>query len=174
VLADRGPAGPGLAARIEAGLVEATLALDQGEAERALRLADDVLRDVPVGVHPEARAWLQLRREQAAIRLDRPARPGTESDLGALVPDHLRRALARTAAGAPAAVVDAGFAAALSQAERGGIPDDIAEVVLAYGDWLLHAGRHADAAAIAGRAAAWTPQVPALAELQQRIDARPE
>jgi len=171
ILASRGPPGPGLTLQLEAARHEVALALDRERPDEALALADAALTAVPVGVHPEARAWLLLRREQAALRLDRPVRMAAEADLGAFVPDRLRRALGVQQAGRPEAEVDAAFADALSLAEREGVPSDIADVVLAYADWLLEQGRQAEAAALAGRVAIWAPAVPSLAELQVRVAA---
>lgn len=171
VLASRGSPPGGYAGRMDASLAEVALALDRGDDARALALADTTLREVPAGAQPAARAWLLLRREQAASRLDLPARSDIDAVVGASVPDRLRIALVRRGTGAPSAAVDADFVAALAVAERDGVPADIVEVVLAYGDWLLGEGRHGDAGALAGRVATWVPQVPALARLQARIDA---
>ncbi|WP_165942190.1 winged helix-turn-helix domain-containing protein [Luteimonas arsenica] len=167
----RGPPGPGLTPRLEAAVGDAALALARDRPDEALAVADRALAEVPAGVQPEARAWLLLRREQAALRLDRPLRAAADADLGTFVPDRLRRALRLRQAGRPAAEVDAAFADALSLAEREGVPADIAEVVLAYADWLLREGRQAEAAALAGRVAVWSPAVPALAGLQARVAA---
>jgi thioredoxin-like negative regulator of GroEL len=89
----------------------------------------------------------------------------------ASVADHLRAAVVGAARGAPAAHTDALFANALALAERDGIPAEIAEVVLAYGEQLVAAGRHAEAAALVGRAAPWAGQLPALKALQAKIEA---
>ena len=171
VLAQRGPPGPGFAGRIEAGLVETALALARGENTRALAVADATLREVPAGAQAVPRAWLLLHREQAALRLDQPPRADARSAVDASVADHLRAAVVGAARGAPAADTDALFANALALAERDGIPAEIAEVVLAYGEQLVAAGRHAEAAALVGRAAPWAGQLPALKALQAKIEA---
>lgn len=164
------PPGPGLSARLETGLLESALALDRGEPARALALADATLAAVPAGVQPEVRAWLELRREQAAALLDRPSRRGVEPGLGPFVPDRLRHALGLVRTGRPATEVDAAFADALSLAEREGVPGGIAEAVVLQADWLLEHGRRAEAAALANRVAPWTGGMAALAGLQARLE----
>lgn len=170
VLATSPPPGAGLSAQLEAGLLEADIALDQAEPARALALADATLDAVPAGVQPEARAWLQLRREQAALQADRPPRRGDEPGFGAFVPDRLRHALGLLRANRPAAEVDAAFADALSLAERQGVPAGIAEVVLAQADWLLEHGRIAEAAALANRIAPWAVGAGPVPRLQARLE----
>ena len=124
-------------------------------------------------MQPEARAWLQLRREQAALQADRPPRRGDEPGFGAFVPDRLRHALGLLRANRPAAEVDAAFADALSLAERQGVPAGIAEVVLAQADWLLEHGRIAEAAALANRIAPWAAGAGPVARLQARLERLP-
>lgn len=170
VLAASPPPGAGLSAQLEAGLLEVAIALDRAEPARALALADATLHAVPAGVQPEVRAWLQLRREQAALQADRPPRRGDEPGFGAFVPDRLRHALGLLRANRPAAEVDAAFADALSLAERQGVPGGIAEVVLVQADWLLEHGRTAEAAALANRIAPWAAGVGAVAGLQARLE----
>ena len=170
LLAGVPPPGPGLSAELGAGLLAVQLALDRGQPARALALADAALDAVPAGVQPEVRAWLELRREQAAAQVDRPSRRGSEPGLGTFVPDRLRAALGLVRSGHPAAEVEAAFADALSLAERQGVPGAIAEVVLLQTDWLLEQGRPAEASALANRIAPWARGSAALVDLQSRIE----
>jgi Tfp pilus assembly protein PilF len=131
-------------------------------------LADAALRAWPAQGDPRRRAWLQLRREQAALAADQPVSAAADTALGDTLPDLLVRAIAHRARGDVAAA-DAGYRAALALAEQRGIPAEIATVVVAHAGWLLERGRSDEASALVGRAAPWAGQDFDLAALQARL-----
>lgn len=169
-------AQPGERGRRELLLVE--LALQGGAPARAVAVADAALRawppqdgparNAPVPGDPRRRAWLRLRREQAALAADLPVSASADAVLGDTLPDLLVRAIARRAAGDGTAA-DAGYRAALALAEQRGIPAEIAAVVVAHGGWLLERGRSDEASALVGRAAPWAGQDFDLAALQAHL-----
>ena len=161
----------GQAQPAEAGvreLLQAELAIASGEPARAVAIADDALRDWPPQRDARRKAWLRLRREQAALAADAPVSAMADTALGDSLPDLLVRAIARRARG-DVAGADAGYRAALGLAEQRGIPAEIAEVVVDHAGWLLERGRVDAASALVGRAAPWAGQDFALAALQARL-----
>lgn len=149
-------------------LLQAELALASGEPARAVAIADAALRAWPAQGDPRRKAWLRLRREQAALAADLPVSPGADAMLGDSLPDLLARAIARRARG-DVAGADAGYRAALALAEQRGIPAEIAEVTAGHAGWLLERGRLDEASALVGRAAPWAGQDFGLAALQARL-----
>ncbi len=149
-------------------LLQAELALAGGEAARAVAIADAALRAWPPQRDARRKAWLRLRREQAALAADLPVSAGADTALGDSLPTLLTRAIARRARG-DVAGADAGYRAALALAEQGGIPSDIAEVVVDHAGWLLERGRSDEASALVGRVAPWATQDFGLAALQARL-----
>src|SRR5690606_3823034 len=150
------------------------LARQGGDPRAVLRIADTALDDWPPERRPRLRAWLALRRAQAARELGLPPAgedpPGAgvpvEGGLGDGVPQRLLRALRAGPAGEPE------YRAALALAEQRAIPMEIAEAVAAYARWRLARGQAAEAGGLAGRAAPWTGQDFALALLQVELYAR--
>ena len=149
-------------------LLQAELAVRSGEPARAVAIADAALDAWPAEGDVRRRAWLRLRREQAALAADLPLSDAADASLGNTLPDLLVRALARRARGDEAAA-DSGYRAALALAEERGIPAEIAEVVVAHAGWLLERGQPDRASALVGRAAPWADQDFDLAALQARL-----
>jgi DNA-binding winged helix-turn-helix (wHTH) protein/tetratricopeptide (TPR) repeat protein len=150
------------------------LARQAGDPRAVVRIADAALADWPPERRPHLRAWLQLRRGQAAQVLDlRPVgemvvgeRPAGTALAGDDVPHRLLRALQAGPAG------EADYRAALALAERRAIPAEIATAVEAYARWRLARGQIAEAGGLAGRAAPWAEQDFGLALLQVALYAR--
>ena len=163
---EAGQSQPGERGRRE--LLQVELALGSNAPARAAALADAALRAWPAQGDPRRRAWLRLRREQAALEADLPVSATADTALGDTLPDLLIRAVARRARGDVAAA-DAGYRAALALAEQRGIPAEIATVVVAHAGWLLERGRSDEASALVGRAAPWAGQDFDLAALQARL-----
>src|SRR5690606_37739657 len=163
---EAGQSQPAEAGRRERLLVE--LAIRSGEPARAVSIADAALQAWPPDGDARRRAWLRLRREQAAFAADLPLSEAADTTLGDTLPDLLVRAVARRARGDVAAA-DAGYRAALALAEERGIPGEIAEVVVAHAGWLLERGDVDRASALVGRAAPWADQDFDLAALQARL-----
>jgi DNA-binding winged helix-turn-helix (wHTH) protein/tetratricopeptide (TPR) repeat protein len=157
----------GQALTAEAGrreLLQVELALQHGDGARAAALADAALRTWPRDRNPRLRAWLQLRREQAAPGGDRaPADTAVPAD--ALLPARLARAVAQGAQDE----ADADYRAALMLAERRGIPTEQVAAAVAYGGWLLDRERVAEAAGVLGRVAPWADADYELALMQVRL-----
>ena len=149
-------------------LLQAELAVRRGEPARAVAIADATLDAWPAEGDARRRAWLRLRREQAALAADLPLSDVADTALGDTLPDLLIRALVRRARGDEAAA-DAGYRAALALAEGRGIPAEIAEVVVAHAGWLLERGQADRASGLIGRAAPWADQDFDLAALQARL-----
>ncbi|GAA3924873.1 winged helix-turn-helix domain-containing protein [Luteimonas lutimaris] len=149
-------------------LLQAELALAGGEPARAVAIADAALRDWPSQRDARRKAWLRLRREQAALAADLPVSAVADASLGDSLPDLLAGAIARRARG-DVAGADAGYRKALALAEQRGIPAEIAEVVVDHAGWLLERGQADEASALVGRAAPWAGQDFALAALQARL-----
>lgn len=162
--------GEGLAPRNErhrAHALRAELAWHAGDAAEALRLADAALSRWPPGADPPGRRAVGALRERAALRLVRP--PRAETAKAASGPGtRLLEALAAQAAGDAGGAARA-YRAAAAEAERAGVPREIAEVALAYAPWLLDRGALQEAAALAGRIAPWAAQDFDLALLQARL-----
>ncbi|MCD9032243.1 winged helix-turn-helix domain-containing protein [Luteimonas sp. Y-2-2-4F] len=153
--------------RRRAEALRAELAWRAGDAGRALRLADAALDRWPPGAGDSHRRALRLLREQAALRLGRPPRAEAEvvaDGAGA----RLLEAVAAHAAG-DAGTAARAYRAAVAQAERAGVPSEIADVALAYAPWLLDRRAPQDAAALAGRIAPWAARDFDLALLQARL-----
>ncbi|WP_417471834.1 winged helix-turn-helix domain-containing protein [Luteimonas mephitis] len=166
VMPEAGQSQPGEHGRRE--LLQVELALGGGAPARAVALADAALRAWPAQGDPRRRAWLRLRREQAALAADLPVSAAADAALGETLPDLLVHAVARRARGDVAAA-DAGYRAALALAEQRGIPAEVATVVVAHAGWLLERGRSDEASALVGRAAPWAGEDFALAALQARL-----
>jgi len=149
-------------------LLQAELALAGGEPARAVAIADAALRAWPPQRDARRKAWLRLRREQAALAADLPVSAAADAALGDSLPDLLAGAIARRAHG-DVAGADAGYRRALGLAEQRGIPSEIAEVVVDHAGWLLERGLRDEASALIGRAAPWAGQDFALAALQARL-----
>src|SRR5690606_32297952 len=149
-------------------LLQAELALAGGEPARAVAIADAALHDWPPRRDARRKAWLRLRREQAALAADLPVSAVADASLGDSLPDLLIGAIARRARG-DVAGADAGYRKALALAEQRGIPAEIAEVVVDHAGWLLERGQPDAASALVGRAAPWAGQDFALAALQARL-----
>jgi hypothetical protein len=106
---EAGQSQPGERGRRE--LLQVELALGSGVPARAVALADAALRAWPSQGDPRRRAWLRLRREQAALAADLPVSAAADATLGDTLPDLLVRAVARrarTAARAAAPALPAG------------------------------------------------------------------
>ncbi|MDN5781189.1 MAG: tetratricopeptide repeat protein [Luteimonas sp.] len=163
---EAGQAQPGEQGRRD--LLQVELARRSGAPARAVALADAALRAWPAQGDPRRRAWLRLRREQAALAADLPVSSAADTTLGDTLPDRLVHAIARRARGDVAAA-DVGYRTALGMAEQRGIPAEIATVVVAHASWLLERGRVDEASALIGRAAPWAGQDFDLAALQARL-----
>jgi len=148
--------------------LQVELALHSGAARDAVKLADAALRTWPVDRNPRQRAWLRLRREQAALDADLGVSRDNIPALGDTLPDRLTLATLQRARGEQAAA-DASYRAALALAEQRGVPEEIAAVVRAYAGWLLERGRDADAGTLIGRVAPWAEHDFDLAVLQVRL-----
>lgn len=148
--------------------LQVELALRDGDAAGAVALADAALRDWPDDVNPRLRAWTRLRREQAALLADLPVSADAADTLGDSVPEKLTLATAHRAAGRDAAADDA-YRAALSRAERQGVPAEVAAAVAAHAGWLLDRGRSEEAAALVGRAVPLAGEDFDLAVLEARL-----
>ncbi|GAA3914159.1 winged helix-turn-helix domain-containing protein [Luteimonas lutimaris] len=145
------------------------LARQAGDPRAVMRIADAALDDWPPERRPRLRAWLELRRDQAADDLGLPLAGDatTGGDLsGDGVAQLLRRAIRAGADGEPA------YRAALVRAEQRAIPKEVAEAVVAHAHWRLARGQTAEAGGLAGRAAPWAEQDFALALLQVELYAR--
>src|SRR5690606_18025957 len=145
------------------------LARQAGDPRTVLRIADAALDDWPADRRPHLRAWLLLRRGQAAVALGLPPgghAPAGDDLPGDGVPQQLLQALRAGAGGEPA------YRIALALAEQRAIPAEIAEAVGAYARWLLARGQAAEAGGLAGRAAPWAERDFALALLQVELYAR--
>lgn len=140
------------------------LARQSGDPRAVLEIADAALDGWPPERRPRLRAWLQLRRDQAAHVLGLPF--AEHALTGDSVPRQLLRALRAGPAGDP------GYRAALESAEQRAIPMEIAEAVGAYARWHLAQGRIAEAGGLVGRAAPWAERDFALALLQVELYAR--
>jgi hypothetical protein len=149
-------------------LLQAELAIRRGEPAQAVAIADAALHAWPAQGDARRQAWLRLRREQAALAADLPLSGPADTALGNALPDLLVHAVARRARGDEAGA-DAGYRAALALAEGRGIPEEIAEVVVAHAGWLLERGQADRASALIGRAAPWADQDFDLAALQARL-----
>ena len=148
--------------------LQVELALRSGAAARATRIADAALRAWPQDQNSRLRAWVQLRREQAALEADLAVSDAAGSALGDSLPERLVRATVQRARGDQAAA-DASYRSALALAEERGIPAEISAVVVAHAGWLLERGRNDAASALIGRAAPWATQDFDLAVLQARL-----
>jgi tetratricopeptide (TPR) repeat protein len=154
------------------------LAWRRGDARDALRRADAVLDGWSEEAWDNTRAWVLLRRQQAALALGvvpltMPASgddAGDEAgiDRGSAVPERLARAIALRAAG-DLAGADALYTRALSLAERRGIPSEIADAVSAYTPWLIARGRLAIAGSLVGRVGLWADRDYECALLQVQL-----
>ena len=140
------------------------LARQSGDPRAVLEIADAALDGWPPERRPRLRAWLQLRRGQAAHALGLPF--AEDALTGDSVPRQLLRALRAGPAGEP------GYRAALESAEQRAIPMEVAEAVGAYARWRLAQGRTAEAGGLVGRAAPWAERDFALALLQVELYAR--
>lgn len=140
------------------------LARQAGDRRAVMRIADAALDGWPPARRPRLRAWLQLRRDQAARDLDLPLAGDDLSGDG--VPQRLLRAIRAGPAGEP------DYRAALALAEERAIPVEIAAAVGAYAHWRLARGQAAEAGGLAGRAAPWAGRDFALALLQVELYAR--
>ncbi|MFC3714606.1 winged helix-turn-helix domain-containing protein [Luteimonas soli] len=149
-------------------LLLAELAIRRGEPAQAVAIADAALQAWPAQGDARRQAWLRLRREQAALAADLPLSGPADTALGDTLPGLLVHAVARRARGDEAAA-DAGYRAALALAEERGIPEEIAEVVVAHAGWLLERGQADRASALIGRASPWADQDFDLAALQARL-----
>jgi tetratricopeptide (TPR) repeat protein len=155
------------------------LAHGADDPREVVRLADAALETWPPERRPRLRAWMQVRRAQAAQRLDLPVAASADDVLGDDLPHVLLRAIrqggseGRPGDGRSDGIgADAGYRAALALAEQRAIPEEIAETVGAYADWLLSRGATAEAGGLAGRVAPWAEQDFALALLQVELYAR--
>src|SRR5690606_32688943 len=135
-----------------------------GDPRAVVEIADAALDDWPPERRPRLRAWLQLRRGQAAHALGLPF--AEDALTGDSVPRQILRALRVGAAGEP------GYRAALESAEQRAISMEIAEAVGAYARWRLAQGRTAEAGGLVGRVAPWAERDFALALLQVELYAR--
>jgi DNA-binding winged helix-turn-helix (wHTH) protein/tetratricopeptide (TPR) repeat protein len=145
------------------------LARQAGDPRAVAKIADAALADWPPDRRPRLRAWLQLRREQAAQASDLHStdkRQAGTALAGDDVPQRLLRALHAGPAGEP------GYRAALDLAEHRAIPQEIAAAVDAYARWRLDRGQTAEAGGLAGRTAPWAEQDFQLALLQVALYAR--
>ena len=80
----------------------------QGDDPReVVRIADAALATWPPERRPHLRAWMQVRRELAAQRLDLPSAAGRDAVLGDDLPQQLLRAIRQGASGDPGA--EAGY-----------------------------------------------------------------
>lgn len=140
------------------------LARQSGDPRAVLEIADAALDDWPPERRPRLRAWLQLRRGQAAQALGLPF--ADDALTGDAIPRQILRALRAGDAGEP------GYRAALESAEQRAIPMEIAEAVGAYARWRLAQGRTAEAGGLVGRAAPWAERDFGLALLQVELYAR--
>ena len=145
-------------------LLQVELALQGGAGARAAVLADAALRAWPRDRNPRLRAWLQLRREQAAPGGDRPP-ADTAVPADASLPARLAQAVAQGAQDG----ADADYRAALTLAERRGIPAEQVAAAVAYAGWLIDRGRASDAAGVLGRVAPWVDADYELAVMQVRL-----
>jgi len=158
--------------------VRIELAWRRGDARDALRRADAILQGWSEEAWDNTRAWVLLRRQQAALSLGvaplamPPSVEGDSDeagiDRGSAVPEWLARAIARRAAG-DVAGGDALYARALSLAERRGIPSEIADAVAAYTPWLIARGRLAVAGSLVGRVGLWADRDYECALLQVQL-----
>jgi DNA-binding winged helix-turn-helix (wHTH) protein/tetratricopeptide (TPR) repeat protein len=160
-------------------LAQAQLDFAEGHAESAAALAGSVVStlDSPDYFRERATAWLILTRALRASGQDAEAATEVER----LV------AWATTTTENPA-VINAGLADAeqhwaerrldtsraayervLAEAEQGGVPANIAEVVVSYGSSLIVDGELTRAAAIVGQAARWADRDFPSAVLQVRL-----
>lgn len=140
------------------------LARQAGDPRAVVSIADAALTDWPPARRPQLRAWLQLRRGQAAQGLDLPV--SGDMLAGDTVPQRLLRALRDGPAGEP------GYRDALALAEQRAIPAEVAAAVEAYARWRLARGQTAEAGGLAGRVAPWADQDFGLALLQVALYAR--
>lgn len=145
------------------------LARQAGDPRAVVKIADAALADWPPARRPRLRAWLQLRREQAAQVLDLPPADAGQAG-GALAGDDVPQRLLRALQAGPAGEPD--FRAALNLAEQRAIPQEIAAAVDAYARWRLDRGQTAEAGGLAGRTAPWAEQDFELALLQVALYAR--
>lgn len=158
--------------------VNIELAWRRGDARDALRRADATLDGWSEEAWDNTRAWVLLRRQQAALALGvapLAMPPSVEADTGeagidrgSAVPEWLARAIALRAAGNVAGG-DALYARALSLAERRGIPSEIADAVAAYTPWLIARGRLAVAGSLVGRVGLWADRDYECALLQVQL-----
>lgn len=159
--------------------LQAELAWRAGDARAAARLAEEALREWAPDAMPRLQGWLRLRRLQAAQAAELPPGnpvPLTPAPASASVaplpapslPDRLAQALVERAAGRDEAA-DEHFRQALSQAEQGGVPEDILEAAAIYAPWLIERGRFAEAGALVGRVAPWAERDFDAALLQLRL-----
>jgi len=144
------------------------LAMRTGASARAVALADAALRAWPPDQNPRLRAWMQLRRTQAALEADLAIPDTAVPTANATVPELLTTATIRRAHGDEAAA-DRGYRAALTLAEQRGIPAEISAVIVAHASWLLDRGRNDEASPLIGRAATWAGDDFDLAVLQVRL-----
>ena len=140
------------------------LARQSGDPRAVVEIADAALDDWPPERRPRLRAWLQLRRGQAAHALGLPF--AEDALTGDSVPRRLLRALRAGPAGEP------GYRAALESAQQRSIPMEVAEAVGAYARWRLAQGHTAEAGGLVGRAAPWAERDFDLALLQVELYAR--
>ncbi|MGN7727301.1 winged helix-turn-helix domain-containing protein [Luteimonas sp. 22616] len=145
------------------------LARQAGDPRAVVKIADAALADWPPARRPQLRAWLQLRREQAAQALDLPPADAGQAG-GALAGDDVPQRLLRALQAGPGGEPD--FRAALDLAEQRAIPQEIAAAVDAYARWRLDRGQTAEAGGLAGRTAPWAEQDFELALLQVALYAR--
>jgi len=151
------------------------LAHGDDDPREVVRIADATLEAWPAARRPRLRAWMQVRRAQAAQRLDLPASASADAVIGDDLPQVLLRAIRQGGAGEGSASdlgAEAGYRAALALAEQRAIPAEIAETVDAYAHWLLARGATAEAGGLAGRIAPWAEQDFTLALLQVELYAR--
>ena len=158
--------------------VNIELAWRRGDARDALRRADAILDGWSEESWDNTRAWVLLRRQEAALALGVAPLPmpapadGNDDeagiDRGSAVPEWLSRAIVLRASGDTAGA-DALYARALSLAERRGIPTEIADAVSAYTPWLIERGRLAIAGSLVGRVGSWADRDYECALLQVQL-----
>jgi DNA-binding winged helix-turn-helix (wHTH) protein/tetratricopeptide (TPR) repeat protein len=151
------------------------LAHGDDDPREVVRIADATLEAWPSERRPRLRAWMQVRRAQAAQRLGLPATASADDVLGDDLPHVLLRAIRLGGAGdgrTDNVGADAAYRAALALAEQRAIPVEIAETVDAYAHWLLSRGATAEAGGLIGRVAPWAEQDFSLALLQVELYAR--
>lgn len=173
-LLDEHGGGPVLPADLHrAQALQAELALRSGRPQQAAVIADRVLDTWQHELaRPERLSRLRLLRAQAALEAERPdpgagvAATGPDADwlvweyLLVAVDAHLRQDHEQAG---PA------YRMAVAQAERDGVPEEVAAAVTAHASWALERGVPEEAAAMVGRIAPWSGEDFDLALLQVRL-----